>query len=258
MVNKVLFRTAFQGFKKEDVVAYIDKMSKDTKMMLDEKEGEVNRIRAIAEEKDGEIAALNEKCARLEAQLAEAAQKDSEIASLKEQLDEKEFELARAMQRTEMPEGAVTAEVFGALEREYNHAITLNNALEKQLEVYREFDGVQKDLGTIIIKAEKNASEFIAKAKREAQDMVDAANAEAREAIDRKIRICKDLTDRFENSRADMENAHRTVCEKLESMRNSADVFYDALQQSNVKIHEAMADAISAADGFSVIAEENK
>ena len=248
MDNKVLFRTAFQGFKKEDVVAYIDKISKDTKAMLDEKDNEIKDLRGIADEKDSEISALNEKLKLMEAQLAEALRKDDEIASLKQQLDQKEFELARAMQKTEMPEGAVTAEVFEALEKEYNNAVSRSSALEKQLEVYREFDGVQKDLGTIIIKAEKNASEIIAKAKSEAQDMVDAANAEARDAIDRKLSVCKELTERFEHSRHEMEAAHRAVCEKLDGIRNSAEAFYDALQQSDAKIHETVNNVASAAD----------
>lgn len=235
MENKALFRTAFQGFKKEDVVAYIDQLSRDTNRMLAEKEAEIKELRAQLTGADDKCIAAEKKCEEMSAQLAG---KGSEICRLNDKVRQLEEELSAAHAKTEMPEGAVTVEVFEALEKEYNGAVAEKKALAKQLEVYREFDGVQRDLGTIIIKAEKNAAEIIAQAKKKSDDMISEALRTAQEITDKKIKICAEIAETFDSSKSNMDKAHRTLCENLDTIKSAVDTFYNSLESGRRVVHE--------------------
>ncbi len=228
MDNKVLFRKAFQGFNKEDVVSYIEKISKDTNGMLAQKDAEIKNLTARNDECEKKACELSEKLAQNEEIIA---QKDDEIKALKEKNAELEEMLAAQSAVQE-----IVPDV--ECEQKYQALLSEKENLQKQLEMYKEFESVQRDLGSIIIKAEKSAAEIIAKAKSEAEAVIADAQAKCNQITDRKIKACRHIADSFDKSKEGMDHTHHALCENLDTIKRAVEDFYSSLEEGNKIVHE--------------------
>ena len=92
-------------------------------------------------------------------------------------------------------------------------------------------------MGTILIKAEKNALAITDKAQKDAQEIVNKAVKTSEEIIRFRVDACKNISDTFDNSKADIDVAHRKLCENLEGMKQAMDVFYASLEESGKVVH---------------------
>ncbi len=244
MDNKALFRTAMRGFNKEDVVAYIDKLSRDTNRMLAEKDARIKSLAEDAENANEACRGFESKAAELENQIHSAAREhEAELEALRAKIAE--LEKALEENSAQNSDSSNISESEYALLEKYNAVLAENSNLSaekssllKQLEVYKEFEGVQRDLGTIIIKAEKNAAEIVAKAKKDAEAMINEAIHVTEELTDRRIKACAQIADSFERSKSSIDEAYRTLNEKLDDIKGSAAAFYTSLEDSERIVHQ--------------------
>lgn len=237
MDNRVLFRTALRGFNKEDVVTYIDKISKDTNRMLSEKDAQIKSLNSRIDEAEAARRDCESRETELKREKSEADRKyEKEICTLNERIAALEKELSE--NATATPALPENNREYIQLSEKYNALLAENGSLAKQLELYKEFDGVQRDLGTIIIKAEKNAAEIVAKAKKEADETISEAARVSDEITERRIRACAQIAENFDRSKSSMDDVHHVLCEKLDGMKSAVDAFYSALEMSRKIVHE--------------------
>lgn len=147
MAGNEIFSTVLRGYKKEEVVAYIEDMSNQLQQLkndLDRKEVEIDRL-------NKELSAIQE---------SEAARPD-----------ESDHERERA---------AIREELLGELEAEYEAKLAEQvaateeriKAEQNDLEIQRkakEYDECKDALADLMIQARKNADDIVAKANAEAQ-----------------------------------------------------------------------------------------
>lgn len=237
MDNRVLFRTALGGFNKEDVVTYIEKINKDTNRMLSEKDAEIKSLSARVEDAEKLVRASEERGLELEKEQQASLEKHAdEIRALNERIAALEKELAEKAAK-DAASSVVTEREQVDLQK-YNAVLAENASLAKQLELYKEFDGVQRDLGTIMIKAEKNAAEIVAKAKKDADETVREAARVSDEITERRITACAQIAENFDRSKSSMDEVHHILCEKLDGMKSAVDAFYSTLEMSRKIVHE--------------------
>lgn len=256
MENKVLFRKAFQGFNKEDVVSYIDKISKDTNRIIAEKDACINELNQNATQAQSRIQELEQRCVQMENHENEIAlQSQEQINFLKDRIQQLEAELEQKSDCHNDADSELVCELKHKLEESEN----ARNDLAKQLESYKEIDGVQRDIGNIIMKSEKRASEIVARAKSEAETMMSQATRDFEQTVQRRIKACCDIADTFDKGKQDIDLAHRTLCEKLDSIKSAVDAFYNTLEMSRKIVHENV-DSIknTASNTQNELAQDNK
>ncbi|MBE6689216.1 MAG: hypothetical protein E7588_08100 [Ruminococcaceae bacterium] len=244
MDNKVLFRTTMGGFKKEDVISYIEKLSSDTNRMLAEKDDEIRQLKSRLEIIEKHVEVVEKKCSEAEQaeQMAkgEAQEAKRQADDYAEKIQLLELEVQDALTRAAQPADVFDTEEYKQLEEKYNAVVARSAQLEKQLEGYRDFDGVQRDLGTILIKAEKSASEITAKAKNDAQAMIDEAARVSDEITEKRIKACTAIADTFDKGKIAMDEAHCNICRQLENIKEALDAFYGSVETGRKAVHECV------------------
>ena len=242
MDNKALFRTSMGGFKKEDVVSYIDKLSKDTNRMLARKDAEIKELNTRVSEAENKASQLEKRCEELEKtaneKTSEASSKDAQIKALSDEIALLKIELEEKSKITQQNQNVTDSQDYKALEQKYNALAAEKAEADKQLEAYRDIEGVQRDLGTILMKAEKSAAEIIAKAKKDAEIMIDEASRISDEITQRRIKACTDIADTFDRSKINMEKAHCDMCEQIEKIKSAVDAFYSSVETGRKVVHE--------------------
>lgn len=244
MDNKALFRTSMGGFKKEDVVSYIDKLSKDTNRMLAHKDTEIKELNTRVDEAENKVSQLEKRCEELEMtaneKTSEASSKDAQIKILNEEIALLKAELEEKSKITQQHQNAADSQDYKALEQKYDALAAEKSAVDKKLESYRDIEGVQRDLGTILMKAEKSAAEIIAKAKKDAENMINEASRISDEITQRRIKACTDIADTFDRGKITMDKAHCDMCEQLEKIKSAVDAFYVTVETGRKVVHECV------------------
>ena len=264
MENKAFFRTSFRGFKKEDVIAYIDKMSKDAARASAEKNDEMKTLADGLSAAESRICALESKIENAEkeltAKVGELSEKDLKIKDLEEKLTE-----ALSCACEESSEKTVELEIkCEALEAENSgykekcNALESENAeLEKKIAEYKELDSVHHELGTIIMRAEKSASDIVSRAQQESEQTVAHALKQSEEAIQRRVEACARIAQSFETGRENIDESCQIMLENLDAAKRAVDMFYASLEASSKVFKDSMSSVNNEIANFNIANKEN-
>ena len=253
MKNKVLFRTAFRGFNKIDVASYIEKFSNETGRTIAEKDEEIKALSDKAAEMDGKLFELEEKKAKLENELTE---KSEELKAKDELIKELEAKIAQMTDNAESfnmqkESAAEDTKRISELEERVKVLEEENIGLSKKLEEYKEIDSIHHELGTIIMRAEKSASDIISKAQREADETIASALKKSEEALERRIEACTRIAQSFEHGRAHIDESCQRMLENLDAAKKAVDMFYASLESGGKVLSDnisSVSDTISGSN----------
>lgn len=190
------FRTSMSGFKKEDVNNYILKMNKDFREKEAEYKNEIEQLTLDAE-KTADILIQSE---RLNAEINELQSVIRKISAEKISLELKLSESDNSGEIIERLNQTISDEIekssacekiiaeqrdiidllkdeIEALKREKNNAPAKED--DEIVEKSQRYDEVRKQIGDILITANKTSDEIIEKASLKADDIIDLAKADA-------------------------------------------------------------------------------
>ena len=194
--NTNFFRESFKGFNKDDVTAFIQKLSRDYAENEEKYKERIAKLTAESKSKSEEIEKLdetlklqeNEKTSAREFQGSHAEvvnELSVKIAELSAQLEESKNAQEQAVRNLD----AVKTEKDAAAEDLKNEIENLKNQLElnksKTEDEQKIYENITADLGGVIYTAKKSAEDIAAKAKAEAADILAKSKAEAEEIISR-------------------------------------------------------------------------
>lgn len=170
--NAPAFRTALNGYRKEDVNSYIINMSKRYNESEADLKAEIEALKQELSRRDTEIEELSEK--------AEKAAKESEtiISALYVQNDAADAEVKKYKADVEEKQAVIDALTKQISE---NETVSLRKndfgGITDPSEKAELFDCISSKTGEIMLIACKTADDIIAQAKNEAEQIVNEANA---------------------------------------------------------------------------------
>lgn len=157
MATPQSFRSAFNGFNREDVVHYLEYLNAKHASQLDQLNTEVTFLRKKLEEQPEEDSTAAEEMTRklgeLEEKLAESETEREELSRKVAQL-EKELEEAKAEQATVRHQTDAELEAYRRAER------TERMARERAEQVYRQTNGVLADASAKVDEAAGQVAEI--------------------------------------------------------------------------------------------------
>lgn len=202
MVEKK-FRTAINGYNKEDVYKYVDKLALDAEQKLREQE-------AYMKKTEQELAKIREE---YESVKAECAQKDAEVTELREKLAEAERLNAELRQNAEQ-----MAEELREKTNETQVPEQLNEEKRQLEERIHMLEAERDKIPAALIVAQRQADEII----RASQEKMRQYEAEMKEKAALRYRASREKTTQLKNHMdgsvsllEDMENGVRLAMSKF-------------------------------------------
>lgn len=165
MQDKVLFRTSFSGFNKQDVLNYIedtvDEYEDKFKAIRDELKGAKTALEGKTQlyeellkkqQEYGTPDDLSDKVSELETALSQYKQKNEQIQIEHSQLEQKYNSLL-----------LISQEENGVLKQSFEHLKQRNSQLEQELEEYR---SLKQNIGSVLLKAQKDSDDLVINSKK--------------------------------------------------------------------------------------------
>ena len=168
--NKKLFSVSIGGFKKSEVIEYIEELNRKAKMSKEQTDFDISRLRS-------EISELEKKVADFEMQTAELAQ-------TKEKLESSDSE--NTILRSDVENQREVIESLQSRNDELSEKLAV---LEKDYYSYKEkaeqYDADMKKSGGILERTKTEAARMLASANAESAEIIEAANNSAREKAEK-------------------------------------------------------------------------
>ena len=167
-----LFSSAFRGFDREEVVAYIDELNRATQNAAAQNEARIAELSgeiASLKQVDEQNANLRKQALENKAQLDEAAE---EIERLKNDAENQRLAISAAGERAL----ALEAEV----ERLKTELAAEQRKAAAMEENAKEYDSMLADVGGILSTARRKAEDLISEAGKRAEQIVGAAEQQAK------------------------------------------------------------------------------
>ena len=224
--NKSLFSTAISGFKKSEVVDYIDEINRKTKIEREAAEYERNSLQQ-------ENSALSEKNAELENKIEELEKNIAEIESLRSKLSEadEKIELLNSENALLKDDVSTQRDIIGSLQQKNSELVLkldekteLCAKLEEKASAY---ENDKAEAGGILERAKAQAEKLVSDASVEASAILYSAKTEAQAKADAIIKESeKNVADNARKVKYLNKRRH-DLLSAFEKIKDAAGGFYE-------------------------------
>lgn len=165
-----LFSSAVGGFKKSQVVEYIEELNRKAKLMSEQSGFEISRLEAELHGFEEKNESMRDQIKNLESEIEKLKTVESENAMLKDDVENQ-----RAVIESLKRENDELASKLFILEKDYN----ANKAKAEQ------FEADKKNAGGLLERAKAESARIIANANAESAEIAEKARNSAREAAEK-------------------------------------------------------------------------
>ena len=221
-MNNYIFRSAINGFNRQDVTAYIEKSQKESAERVTELEAQLDQLRKNENERRSAL----ETCTQERDALCE------QLADLEKEHDKKKIEMTAQLQEMQNEVSAARKEKESVAQLE----LEARKRAEELLEETR-----------------AQAEELLAQARSQAQALLTAANEQAESAIDAGYQ-------RAEEIRADMEKQARRTGAEVDELVSSVETIVShvtaELRKMDVAVAQLPINFNHLKDGMKTVVEQ--
>ena len=172
MMNNNTFRSAINGFNRQDVIAYIEKAQREAAEHAQELEAQLEELRKCEDWLRSELDKMTEENDALRAQYAEMSERQERTASDLSIAADKAAALEQEVQAACAEHASLSAQLQDAKDEVTIAHMEKENVAQLELDARKRADDVMKD-------AENRAESLLAQARAQAQALLTNANQEA-------------------------------------------------------------------------------
>jgi|GEM_PF-6332505 len=242
MAKEIGFKKALVGgFKKEDVLNYIDSMNRSSVDAQTFLKGQIQHLTVSREKLSKRVSAFEDRLLSIEQQLTQKQDIIRDLSRSESKAQDDLLQMAQKLETVQTTLAARDTEIFNKA-RQYRE-------LESKIDAYKEradrYDAMAASVGEVLVAAKNQAEETVRIAEQEAHNILSAARGDGRIIAEESFGLMEDMKAEMETFRIEVDTLRTALRQttaladaRIEKISEAVDATLNRLTHSNQSLDE--------------------